>query len=42
VDLEQVNKENKTETKPETKAAVVVAVAKVEEKQEPECLMCSS
>jgi ribonucleoside-diphosphate reductase alpha chain len=42
VDLEQVKKENNTETMADTKADVVVPVAKVEEKQEPECLMCSS
>ena len=42
VDLEQVKKENKTENKAETKAEAVRPVAKVEEKQEPECLMCSS
>ena len=45
VDLEQVKKENKTETKGAAAvAAIEVAkpVAKVEEKQEPECLMCSS
>ena len=42
VDLETVKKENKTEIIADTKADVVVPVAKVEEKQEPECLMCSS
>jgi ribonucleotide reductase alpha subunit len=45
VDLEQLKKENKTETKGVVVAAaaeVAKPVAKVEEKQEPECLMCSS
>jgi ribonucleotide reductase alpha subunit len=42
VDLEKVKKENKIEIKAETKEEAVRPVAKVEEKQEPECLMCSS
>lgn len=45
VDLEQVKKENKTETKATAVAAaaeVAKPIAKVEEKQEGECLMCSS
>jgi hypothetical protein len=48
VDLETVKKENNTETKGAAAVAAVTSVdvakpvAKVEEKQEPECLMCSS
>lgn len=42
VDLEKVKKENKIEINAETKEEAVRPVAKVEEKQEPECLMCSS